>query len=668
MSVSQLSQQLASIDLGERRFSRLTATGKAGAQRSLRICILSPEISGSDTNGGIGVSYVNLALTLASTGHSVTILHVCNDSYSPEASASWRSRFKERGICYEAIEPAAAENFIGTSHMMQSWQAYQWLKERQFQIVHAPACLGLPFYSLLAKKQGLAFQDTYWRVGLHGPSAWVRMANQRNLDHVSDVVADYLESRSVELADEVFAPCEYVLDWACQNGWILPEKSFVLPDLISVSANFVSLPRLAPESTLPVNEAAPDAGALAASLRPAFEFGGTPASQAVSTETNERCWLDWHQSVELPEPVLQPAEENDSRLPLVSICLTHFNRPLLLRQALDSVYAQDYPNLEVILVDDGSTSADAIALLGQLEIEFEERSWTVLRQKNAYVGAARNSAARRASGKYLLFMDDDNFALAHEVSTFVKVAEHRQADVLTCQLQMFEGDAPPNLEHLLSKTCLFLGDAATAGTIRNFFGDANALFRRDAFFQLGGFTEDFGVSHEDWEIFALAALSGLTLETIPEVLVWYRIGPDSMNRSTAKFKDFRRSLRPVENSLPRRLSGLAQLTQGLHFRVDQLVAENQVVNNLLKLATGDTARDLELLRSQLDLMWNSRSLSLLRPFRNFARALQRIPAERQPQPVDFTETLTEIQRLQSSFSWNITGPLRALGNLFQGRR
>lgn len=57
----------------------------------------------------------------------------------------------------------------------------------------------------------------------------------------------------------------------------------------------------------------------------------------------------------------------------VSICVTHFNRPMLLAQQLESIRRQDVQPFEVVLVDDGSTDAAAVEYLRSLEREFSEK-------------------------------------------------------------------------------------------------------------------------------------------------------------------------------------------------------------------------------------------------------------------------------------------------------
>eukprot|EP00959_Pyramimonas_sp_CCMP1952_P228579 4778765-Pyramimonas_sp.AAC.1 len=55
-----------------------------------------------------------------------------------------------------------------------------------------------------------------------------------------------------------------------------------------------------------------------------------------------------------------------------------------------------------------------------MEANFERRGWQIVRSENLYLGGARNKAARYTKGEFILFMDDDNYAKPHEISTFVR--------------------------------------------------------------------------------------------------------------------------------------------------------------------------------------------------------------------------------------------------------
>ncbi|WP_258924336.1 glycosyltransferase family 2 protein, partial [Klebsiella pneumoniae] len=76
------------------------------------------------------------------------------------------------------------------------------------------------------------------------------------------------------------------------------------------------------------------------------------------------------------------------------------------------------------------------------------------------------------------------------------------------------------------------------------FGDANALIRKEVFEKVGGFTEDYGLGHEDWEFFAKISLQGYKLQIVPEPLFWYRVANSGMLLSGNKSKNNYRSFRP----------------------------------------------------------------------------------------------------------------------------
>jgi len=215
------------------------------------------------------------------------------------------------------------------------------------------------------------------------------------------------------------------------------------------------------------------------------------------------------------------------RRPLVSVCLTHYERPTLLQQALEALELQTYDNLEIILVDDGSKSPAALAFLNELEVRNYRFPLKVVRSSNRYLGAARNLAAAHAKGDYLLFHDDDNIAEAKEVEIFVNAALRCGADILTSLYWTFEnvGASGPIDRRLL---CHAIGTGGPISLLENRFGDANSLIKRAAFHELGGFSQLHGVGYEDWEFFAKAYLRGYNLRVVPEPLFNYRVSSDSM--------------------------------------------------------------------------------------------------------------------------------------------
>jgi GT2 family glycosyltransferase/glycosyltransferase involved in cell wall biosynthesis len=259
--------------------------------------------------------------------------------------------------------------------------------------------------------------------------------------------------------------------------------------------------------------------------------------------------------------------------PLVTVVVPHHDRPLLVRHCLDAIVAQDYGHLEIVLVDDGSEKAATHAALDELEWFPWSRPFRLVRQENRYLGAARNTGVAHAKGDLVLFLDDDNVADRRMVSTLVQVLERTGADAATCVLQMFQSeDGPARLGDDVG-VWAFLGEAPEVGMVQNVFGDASGLYRKDALVALGGFHEQHGVGFEDWHLLARLVLSGRKLVTVPDPLVWYRVTPDSMVRTTSPYRNLRPVLEAYAALLPPELAPLPELVGGMHNLAAEAVGE-----------------------------------------------------------------------------------------------
>ncbi|KAI8807545.1 hypothetical protein BJ742DRAFT_895487 [Cladochytrium replicatum] len=227
---------------------------------------------------------------------------------------------------------------------------------------------------------------------------------------------------------------------------------------------------------------------------------------------------------------------------MISVVITHRDRPYLLRQAIDSILAQTYTNYEIIVVDDGSSSEEAVHLLHKLAWEWwEEKGWKVLREPRRYVGAARNTGAKHARGKYIVFMDDDDLAKPNQLEMIARVIKIMgEPNVITAGHDLFEGlGSPPRryaqgaaAKKVMQGRMIPLGPCRLAGMLQNVFGDSHMAVKRDYFMDTGGFTEVFGIGFEDYEFLVRAVLGGASLEAIPEALTWYRRHPDAMSYNT----------------------------------------------------------------------------------------------------------------------------------------
>jgi len=114
--------------------------------------------------------------------------------------------------------------------------------------------------------------------------------------------------------------------------------------------------------------------------------------------------------------------------PRVSVVLPTFNRGWVVTEAVESVLGQDYANLELIVVDDGSTDNT-----NDLLSTFEDRI-TVIRQPNRGVSAARNAGVRASTGELIALLDSDDTWLPGKVTAQVTFFS-THPDVLVCQTE-----------------------------------------------------------------------------------------------------------------------------------------------------------------------------------------------------------------------------------------
>lgn len=113
--------------------------------------------------------------------------------------------------------------------------------------------------------------------------------------------------------------------------------------------------------------------------------------------------------------------------PVVSVVVPIFNVAKYLRQAVDSIINQTYKNLEIILVDDGSTDESG-AICD--EYAAHDSRIVVIHNKNGGLGIAYNTGIRRATGKYIALLEPDDWIDSKMYETMVHAAEKNKADVV----------------------------------------------------------------------------------------------------------------------------------------------------------------------------------------------------------------------------------------------
>jgi len=114
--------------------------------------------------------------------------------------------------------------------------------------------------------------------------------------------------------------------------------------------------------------------------------------------------------------------------PLVSVIIPTYNRGWILKEAIDSVLAQDFTDFELIVVDDGSNDNTHDIL------NFYKEDILVLQQENKGVSSARNRGIVSASGKFIAFLDSDDLWLPKKLSMQLDFF-NANPDALICQTE-----------------------------------------------------------------------------------------------------------------------------------------------------------------------------------------------------------------------------------------
>lgn len=228
--------------------------------------------------------------------------------------------------------------------------------------------------------------------------------------------------------------------------------------------------------------------------------------------------------------------------PLVTIVIPTFNRKHFVCDAIDSCLAQTYKNLEVIVIDDGSTDGTG-DFLGERYGDLIR----YIRQENQGPAIARNRGIWEASGEFIHFLDADDQLVANKVETCLRyILEHPEIDVVHTYYQFVARDGRTQI-----KTTPFpnFSDDIFCELLRltgNHILISSTMIRTKVLHDVGGFEDDPGFrSAEDWDLF-LRLASKYKFHGINERLVYRRMHDDML--SDDRLQGALGRLKTVENA------------------------------------------------------------------------------------------------------------------------
>lgn len=116
-------------------------------------------------------------------------------------------------------------------------------------------------------------------------------------------------------------------------------------------------------------------------------------------------------------------------MPEVSMIVPVYQVEKYIAQCIESVLNQTFQNFELILIDDGSK--DKSGIICDSYAEMDDRI-LVIHTENRGAAAARNTGLERASGRYITFLDGDDYLAENMIARLYEVIEHSEYDVVVC--------------------------------------------------------------------------------------------------------------------------------------------------------------------------------------------------------------------------------------------
>jgi alpha-1,6-rhamnosyltransferase len=209
--------------------------------------------------------------------------------------------------------------------------------------------------------------------------------------------------------------------------------------------------------------------------------------------------------------------------PLVSIVAPCFNAEKYLKEALESIFAQDYENREVIIVDDGSTD-NSYAMLQALQSTYKFQLYT---QPNQGVSAALNHGLRYAKGEYVSTPDLDDIMLPDSVRIRAEYLDkHPEVGCVGALVTYMDSEGNNGKTQKLDGIqCLGFDEILSNAIV---VGAPVSLYRMEALKAVGFYEPNIKV--QDFQMTLRIANQGYQIHVLPVCVTRYRRHPNNLSR------------------------------------------------------------------------------------------------------------------------------------------
>ncbi|WP_347302922.1 glycosyltransferase family 2 protein [Croceibacterium sp. TMG7-5b_MA50] len=267
----------------------------------------------------------------------------------------------------------------------------------------------------------------------------------------------------------------------------------------------------------------------------------------------------------------------DVREELVSVIIPAYNAAATITETLESVRAQTYRALDIIVVDDGSS--DDTRALAEAQAALDPRI-RVITQKNGGVAAARNHGLDVSQGAFVAPVDADDLWRPRKIERQMRAmrAGGPETGLVYCWSAVIDGHGTITSR---GGRPVHEGDVLPQLFVGNFVGNGScALMRRDLVIEAGGYDPGLRAQRaqgcEDWKLYLLLAERSL-FTVIRDHLVGYRALAGSMSGDAAQM--LRSDAIVRAEMLERHPHSIYELDYGRRFYIDWLIRESLTNRN-----------------------------------------------------------------------------------------
>ncbi|MGI9235413.1 MAG: glycosyltransferase family 2 protein [Woeseiaceae bacterium] len=221
--------------------------------------------------------------------------------------------------------------------------------------------------------------------------------------------------------------------------------------------------------------------------------------------------------------------EESSHQPAVSVVIPAYNRANFLGDAITSVINQTFADLEIIVVDDGSTD-DTRAVVDNLA---DDRIRYIRHDENKGANAARNTGIRLARGRYIAFQDSDDRWSPQKLQRQIVSCKSSAAKVSFCAFNRHVGASSTKVPKDSYRIPSGLNDLQQQVTRGSFISCQTLMIDRELVLSVGGFDESLP-RLQDWEL-CLRLAPVATIYFLDEVLVDVNRSDDSISSDLRKY-------------------------------------------------------------------------------------------------------------------------------------